>query len=402
MKTFLSILLAAIAVSFSQSAKCDAWKRHIIDASDAKEGKLGADGVRLADLNGDGRMDVVTGWEEGKVIRVCLNPGPDLAKEPWPAVTVGQVTSAEDATFADLDGDGFFDVVSSAEGKTQTVFVHWSPADKESLLDPASWQSSAFPATEKKQRWMFAHAYDWKQDGNLDLIVGSKDNGASVSLLLNPGPGKQRDTGQWTIQKLAGAGWIMSLIVRDLDGDSRPDLIYSDRKGDNTGIFVMKGNADGTLTTPPVRIGGGGEEVMFIDLADFDQDGALDVIAAIRPDRIRTYRQPAEGITPDWKEPLELAPVPAEGYGTVKAVRLADMDLDGTAEFVVTCERADGPKEGVFLLTTRSELRTVSGPVGTKFDRIELLDLDGDGDLDIMTCEERASLGVFWYENPVR
>jgi len=44
----------------------------------------------------------------------------------------------------------------------------------------------------------------------------------------------------------------------------------------------------------------------------------------------------------------------------------------------------------------------VSGPEGIKFDRIELLDVDGDGDLDLITTEERALLGVVWYENPSR
>lgn len=29
-----------------------------------------------------------------------------------------------------------------------------------------------------------------------------------------------------------------------------------------------------------------------------------------------------------------------------------------------------------------------------------MLDLDGDSDLDLMTCEEVHDLGVFWYENP--
>jgi hypothetical protein len=33
---------------------------------------------------------------------------------------------------------------------------------------------------------------------------------------------------------------------------------------------------------------------------------------------------------------------------------------------------------------------------------MELVDLDGDGDLDVLTCEERAGLGVIWYENPAR
>jgi hypothetical protein len=45
----------------------------------------------------------------------------------------------------------------------------------------------------------------------------------------------------------------------------------------------------------------------------------------------------------------------------------------------------------------------IGGPAGIKFDRIELLDLDADADLDVLTCEERhdnRGLGVIWYENP--
>ncbi|HBM76648.1 MAG TPA: VCBS repeat-containing protein, partial [Verrucomicrobiales bacterium] len=39
---------------------------------------------------------------------------------------------------------------------------------------------------------------------------------------------------------------------------------------------------------------------------------------------------------------------------------------------------------------------------GSKFDLIELIDLDEDGDLDVVTCEELAGLGLIWYENPSR
>ena len=54
-----------------------AWARHTVDAS-----SRGADGVRLADVDGDGLPDVATGWEEGGRVRVCLNPGPALAGPP--------------------------------------------------------------------------------------------------------------------------------------------------------------------------------------------------------------------------------------------------------------------------------------------------------------------------------
>ena len=101
------------------------WERHVIDNS-----SRGADGVRAADVNGDGYLDLTTGWEEGGVIRVTMNPGPARVKGKWPAVTVGEVASPEDAVFVDLDGDGRVDVVSSCEGRHRSVCVHWAPQEK--------------------------------------------------------------------------------------------------------------------------------------------------------------------------------------------------------------------------------------------------------------------------------
>ena len=56
---------------------------------------------------------------------------------------------------------------------------------------------------------------------------------------------------------------------------------------------------------------------------------------------------------------------------------------------------------------------SISGPEGFIFDVIELIDLDGDGDLDVVTIEQNdpeygrqkikgLELGVVWYENPAR
>jgi len=53
------------------------WTRHTIDDT-----SQGADGVKLGDLNGDGKLDLVTGWEEGGEVRVYLNPGPARSLQP--------------------------------------------------------------------------------------------------------------------------------------------------------------------------------------------------------------------------------------------------------------------------------------------------------------------------------
>src|SRR5690606_8193224 len=127
-----------------------------------------------------------TGWEEGGLIRVYLHPGKQRCREAWPAVTVGQVRSPEDAVFVDLDGDGTLDVVSSCEGKQRTVFVHWGPKDRGRLLDPAAWKTEPLPATQNDQMWMFALPLDVDGRNGIDLVLGSKGPGAAIGWLQSP------------------------------------------------------------------------------------------------------------------------------------------------------------------------------------------------------------------------
>ena len=72
---------------------------------------------------------------------------------------------------------------------------------------------------------------------------------------------------------------------------------------------------------------------------------------------------------------------------------------------VGTCEHADKKLSGVFWLSYSQSTagkqwtdHDIGGPFGLEYDRIEMIDVDGD--LDLMSCEERDQLGVFWYENP--
>ena len=173
---FIILLCLLTGTTFAEP-----WKRHTIDPSDRSSGKRGADGVRLADVNGDGLADIATGWEEGGAVAVYLNPGPDRSKTLWPSVTVGLVKGVEDAVFVDLDADGAVDVVSCAEGKVNNVFVHWAPESPAEYLSSNTWNTEAFPASEGR-RWMFALPMDVNVDGRVDLVIGSKNENALVWL----------------------------------------------------------------------------------------------------------------------------------------------------------------------------------------------------------------------------
>lgn len=376
------------------------WRRHVIDSA-----LKGADGVRLRDANGDGRLDVATGWEEGGGIRVCLNPGPSACREQWRCVTVGTVGDPEDAVLVDLDGDGAIDVVSSCEGRTRSIFVHWAPSGRDRYLDPSAWQTQPLPAAQNKTQWMYVLPLKIDGQHGIDLIAGSK--GADGMIGWFQSPPRPRNLDDWKWHPLRRAGWVMSLIAEDMDGDGDVDILISDRKGDHRGCFWLQNPGPATSAEKPWRehaIGGEDRELMFVTVADLDGDGLQDVVAATRGHELLYFRRLGrDGLK--WKTCS--VPIPKTA-GTGKAVSVGDIDLDGRPDIVFSCEQAAG-KSGVMWMSCRHSpcdgdwiLHSISGHDGTKFDLVALIDLDGDEDLDVMTTEEVDNLGVIWWENPAR
>ena len=388
-----TLLIAWLVCPHSAGLADEPWRRHAIDSS-----SRGADGVRVADVNGDGFSDLTTGWEEGGVIRVYLHPGPQRVRSAWPAVTVGQVKSAEDAVLADIDGDGSVDVISCCEGKTRAVFIHWAPRDAQQYLDPDAWTTTAIPCTQGQQMWMFSLPMQVDGRHGVDLVVGSKGPQASVSWLA--APANPRDAQDWQLRRIYDAGWIMSLRAADFSGDGQLDVLVSDRKGASRGILWLEHPGRDQVFETKVwqthRLGGDDREVMFLDIARPAGDQPLTIFAAVRGRGILSLAAPR------WQAGEVHWP---ENCGTGKGVAVGDVDLNGSPDLVFSCENASGSKSGVRWLSRSGGQwgdHEISGPEGIKFDRLELLDLDRDGDLDVVTCEERANLGVIWYENPTR
>lgn len=358
--------------------------------------------MRLADVNGDRLPDIVTGWEEEGEIRIYLNPGPEKAKRPWPTATIAKVKSPEDAVFVDLDGDGSLDVVSSTEGKNRTVYVHWAPKEKGKYLDASAWTTAAIPVTKGLEQWMYALPFDVDGQHGIDLIVGSKNKG-SVSWLESPAD--PRDLAAWKLHKIVDADWIMSLVSRDIDGNGVPDVLISDRGGPHQGVYWLEHLGKGSFK--PHAIGGGKTSCKFLDAGDFRGRGAksTDIVVAAPEGVLGFFGEPSGSWTP--------FTIPGQFS---KAVAVGDIDLDGRLDLVYT--NGQGKKTPAFhgagwikfageFGTGKPTIHNLSGPEGIKYDRIELLDLDGDGDLDVLTCEEEVGvrhegLGVIWYENPIR
>ncbi len=405
---YAGTVVAAIAVTFTAPLSLaeerreptgPAWRRHTIDAS-----SQGADGVKLADINGDGLMDIATGWEEGGITRVYLHPGHAKAKTNWPAVTVGKTPSVEDAVFADLDGDGALDVVSCSEENERKIFVHWGPKTRRDLLNSSKWQQQVLADS---QMWMFAWPMQVDNKHGVDLIAGSKGPGASIAWFAAPKNG--RDLESYQQHTISPAGWIMSIWQQDMDGDSDIDIVVSDRYGELRGCRWLENPGPGPAQSKSWKnhfIGARDKEVLSMVLADLDDDGLQDAVVAVRDMKILLLKR-LDKTGRNWKT----EEISADYHtGNTRAVAVEDVNGDGRKDLVFTTWNAQG-KHGVLWLEQGSSLkqwtaRQISGTEqGVKYDRIEMLDLDGDGDLDLLTCEEhegRGGLGVIWYENPYR
>ncbi|MDX1962966.1 MAG: VCBS repeat-containing protein [Pirellulales bacterium] len=396
----------------------EAWRRHVID-----DRYDGPDGTKLGDVNGDGRLDVVTGWESEGLTVAYLQPESQFIRRSWPSVVVGKTPKAEDAVFLDLNRDGNLDVISSCEQHVEKAFVHWGPV-RDKILDPHAWRQQELTPISGISQWMFAEPIPLR-DGDREVtavVLGGKNyerNQTAKLGLVVPGDdlGAVQDY-RW--QPLADVSWVMSIIVADLNGDKHADILYSDKHGPGCGVWWLEnpGSVKPSESWSKHAVTTGVlDGCMLIAYADFDGDGLRDVVAPVdfpvvegqtRQRYLRLLRRLPSTEVAWQQQDLMLPPL----TGQPKAVTVGDINLDGKADLVVSSTGAENGQTGTYWLEQGNTVsahdwqpRRIAAPTGIKYDLVHVVDLDGDGDLDTLTSEEKVEgrgLGVFWYENPVR
>ena len=193
-----------------------------------------------------------------------------------------------------------------------------------------------------------------------------------------------------------------------MDGDGLDDVLISDRKGDIRGVRWLQNPGQNDDLYSPWKnhdIGLNDGEPMFMTVADLNGDSLDDILV---PDLTKGFVVFLQ--MPDHSWIRKNVDFPGFSGTRGKAVAVGDIDQDGELDVVSTYEGAEA-KSGVvwtsgLLDPAHRKDYDVSGTAGIKFDLACLLDMDGDGDLDILTSEENnnsstvAGLGVVWYENP--
>lgn len=324
-------------------------------------------GVALADINGDGRLDLAIAGQEGTV-SVALNGGGKNAFGVPLIYSIGSYATA--VAFGDLNADGKADLavvennVSVLLGTGQGTFA----------VAP-SYAVSASPAG--------LAVGDLNGDAKLDLAVADGDG--HVSVLMNTGRGAFAAAVNYD-----GAAYPTSIVSADLNGDGRLDLAVTNDMTADVSVFLNRG---GGLFAPQVKSPASlGANAMAA--ADFDGDGRLDlaVTSSTGGATAGAPRTATLSILLNRGGGVFAAPVNYSVGEETYAIAVGDLNGDGKIDVVVNANPSTPGTAGVSVLLNKGD-GTLAGPVhyvigsGVDSGHFVIGDLDGDGKPDLAVSD---------------
>jgi FG-GAP-like repeat/FlgD Ig-like domain len=224
--------------------------------------------IQIADVNSDEWLDVVVALTGASFAVLRNDTGGGLLP---PATFVNGAGDLKGLALGDVTGDGILDIVT-ANGASHSVSVLQGDGAGDFSSVVGVFATGTFP-------WAVAIGR-LDADLNPDLAVAARGS-AAVSVMINAGGGVypafvNHPTGQ-------DAPWTLAL--EDLHGDGDLDIIAACNEGTATSvrtISYLKGTGDGGFSAAITYDGGPNPGQVVI--ADFDEDGHLDVAAPTRGD----------------------------------------------------------------------------------------------------------------------
>ncbi len=320
--------------------------------------------LALGDEDGDGDLDLLVGnFQEQN--RLHLNDGSGVFAD-----ATAQIPASSDETRAvavgDVDGDGDLDAWIGNSGQDRLYLNDGAGAFTDATAQlPAVLDSTSAVALG-----------DVDGDGDLDALTGNF--GQPDRLYLNDGAGVFSDA---TAQLPGVSGFTFAVALGDVDGDGDLDALIGngqvigqqDRLYLNSGVGVF---TDATSQLPAIL-----DDTLAVALGDVDGDGDLDALAG-NAGQDRLYLNDGTGAFTD-----ATAQLPAVLDGTL-AVALGDVDGDGDLDLLAgNAGNPSGLLDRLYLNDGSGTFTEVTAQIPPRPDDtrvVTLADVDGDGDLDAL------------------
>jgi hypothetical protein len=373
------------------------------------DGGSGPFGLVIGDLDGDGKPDLifVNDYEASLWIYQNIGSNGTLAassfaapvKLPFnvPLGTDNLITVA----LADLDGDGRLDIVTEnySAGTVSVIQNLSSPGilTSNSFGSRLDFEVGSLPAS--------VAVADLDGDGRPDITVANFGDG-TLSILRNMSTGGLLTSNSFAAPiTLATAGGTAQVVARDIDGDGKVDLVTANYSTTSDAVSVFQNTSTpGNITfAPRVDLAGPDDSQEGLAVGDIDGDGKPDlIVGSYRSANFSVYRNigsPGSITTGSFAVPVTFVESAQVHRG---GIALADIDGDGKLDVAIVGEYSGS----LYLyrnLSTPGSFTTSSlaAPV-TTFDSgynsttVAIGDLDGDGRPDVVIANAYGNNLTVW------
>jgi hypothetical protein len=251
--------------------------------------------VYYADLDGDGRMDLVATHPDTDSIHLVRNlsaPGA-LMFAGAAVLRTGTAAGSTDLVIQDFDDDGKPDLaVADSRASSITLFKNQAILG---TLEASSFSGVGVLSAPSVQ--LITLSTDVDGDGKPDLVTGGYSH--AVSVFRNQGSAGSFAAGSFAAPvDFATPGWTQGMEAGDLNGDGKPEIVAVGQLGDFMSVFENL-STPGSFTAD--SLGGRvdfatGWNVLGVSVGDLDGDNRPDVVFGNSyVDIITLYRNQVQG-----------------------------------------------------------------------------------------------------------